>query len=205
MSDSGKAPLNQRRRYPTDRTAAISDGVFAVALTLLILDVKLPDRGTGELAKALISVAPRLGIFALSFAIVAYYWVVHHLIFVSMRGVSVGLLWANFAFLFAIVVLPFSTAVLGIDALAPPALALYGLNLAACTTTLTVAWYVAERGDLIEQLLPKQRRYIVLRLTIQVLVALFGVVCAFVSPVLALAIFVAFPVIYALSYRRRYY
>ena len=205
MSDSGNTPLNLRRRYPTDRTAAISDGVFAVALTLLILDVKPPDRGTGELAKALISVAPRLGIFALSFAIVAYYWVVHHLIFVSMRGVSVGLLWANFAFLFTIVVLPFSTAVLGGDALAPPALALYGLNLAACTTTLTGAWYVAERGDLIEQLLPKQRRYIVLRLTIQVLVALFGVVCAFVLPVLALTIFVAFPVIYALSYRRRYY
>ncbi len=205
MSDSGNTPLNQRRRYPTDRTAAISDGVFAVALTLLILDVKPPERGTGELARALISIAPQLGIFALSFAIVAYYWVVHHLIFASMRGVSVGLLWANFAFLLTIVVLPFSTGVLGVDALAPPALALYGLNLAACTTTLAVAWYVAERSDLIEQLLPKQRRYIVLRLTIQVLVALFGVVCAFVLPVLALAIFVAFPVVYALSYRRRYY
>src|SRR5580658_869559 len=111
MSDSGNTPLNQRRQYPTDRTAGISDGVFAVALTLLILDVKPPARVAGGLAQALIGVAPQLGIFALSFAIVAYYWVVHHLIFASMRGVSVGLMWANLAFLFTIVVLPFSTAV----------------------------------------------------------------------------------------------
>jgi uncharacterized membrane protein len=205
MSQSEGVLQDQRRRYPTDRTAAISDGVFAVALTLLILDVKPPDKGTGHLAHALIGVAPRLGIFALSFAIVAYYWVVHHLIFASMRGVSVGLLWANLAFLFTIVVLPFSTAVLGADALAAPALTLYGINLAACTLTLTGAWYVAERGDLIEQLQPKQRRYIVLRLTIQALVALLGVVFAFVLPVLALAVFVAFPIVYALTYRRRYY
>jgi len=71
--------------------------------------------------------------------------------------------------------------------------------------TLTGAWYVAERGDLIEQLQPKQRRYIVLRLTIQALVTLLGVVFAFVLPVLALAVFVAFPIIYAITYRRRYY
>lgn len=71
----------------------------------------------------LVLIAPRLGTFALSFAIVAYYWLVHHLIFASLRGVKVALIWANMLFLFTIAVLPFSTAVLGRYSLAPVALA----------------------------------------------------------------------------------
>ena len=65
------------RPFPKDpsRVIAISDGVFAVALTLLILDVKPPTVNQTLLASAIIATAPRLGIFALSFAIVAYYWV----------------------------------------------------------------------------------------------------------------------------------
>jgi hypothetical protein len=68
------------RPFPKDpsRVIAISDGVFAVALTLLILDVKPPTVNQTLLASAIIGTAPRLGIFALSFAIVAYYWVSHH-------------------------------------------------------------------------------------------------------------------------------
>jgi uncharacterized membrane protein len=56
--------------------------------------------------------------------------------FASLRGVKVALIWANMLFLFTIAVLPFSTAVLGRYALAPVALAIYGANLAACTSTL---------------------------------------------------------------------
>ena len=69
------------RRYRTDRTEGISDGVFAVSLTLLILDVRPPEGGVSQLVHGLVLIAPRLGTFALSFAIVAYYWLVHHLIF----------------------------------------------------------------------------------------------------------------------------
>ena len=185
--------------------AAISDGVFAVALTLLILDVRPPESGAPGLVYALVAVAPRLGIFALSFAIVAYYWIVHHLIFASLRGVTLGLLWVNLVFLFTVVVLPFSTAVLGRYPLGSPALAIYGVNLAACTSTLAVAWYVADRTNLIEPLEPGQRRYIVLRLATQSGFSLLGVACAFAFPWLALTIFVATSVVYALTYQRSYW
>src|SRR5438046_9572207 len=96
----------------------------------------------------LVLIAPRLGTFALSFAIVAYYWLVHHSIFASLRGVKVALIWANMLFLLTIAVLPFSTAVLGHYFLAPVALAIYGANLAACTSTLAVVWFVADRSQL---------------------------------------------------------
>src|SRR5712691_11598804 len=87
------------RRYRTDRTEGISDGVFAVSLTLLILDVRPPEGGVSQLVHGLVLIAPRLGTFALIFA--------------SLRGVKVALIWANMLFLFTIAVLPFSTAVLG--------------------------------------------------------------------------------------------
>src|SRR6266478_881279 len=111
MRDDGSSNeerLRTGRRYRTDRTEGISDGVFAVSLTLLILDVRPPEGGVSQLV----------------------HWLVHHLIFASLRGVKVALIWANMLFLFTIAVLPFSTAVLGRYALAPVALAMYGANLA---------------------------------------------------------------------------
>src|SRR5258705_11745600 len=61
------------RKYRTDRTEGISDGIFAGSLTVLILDVRPPEGGVSQLVHGLVLIAPRLGTFALSFAIVAYY------------------------------------------------------------------------------------------------------------------------------------
>jgi uncharacterized membrane protein len=82
------------------RVVAISDGVFAVALTLLILDVKPPTVSQALLASAIIATAPRLGIFALSFAIVACLLGVPPLSFGYVRLIDRGLLWLNMLFLF---------------------------------------------------------------------------------------------------------
>ncbi|OLB05437.1 MAG: hypothetical protein AUH06_10020 [Gemmatimonadetes bacterium 13_2_20CM_69_27] len=158
-----------------------------------------------QLVHGLVLIAPRLGTFALSFAIVAYYWLVHHLIFASLRGVKVALIWANMLFLFTIAVLPFSTAVLGRYSLAPVALAIYGANLAACTSTLAGVWFVADHSHITEQPTVSQRRYIVRRFGVQLIVALLGIACAFLAPALALSIFVALPIVFALTYHRRYY
>jgi len=203
-TDPKEAGLATGRSYGTGRTEGVSDAIFAVSLTLLILDVKPPEGGAAELVHGLVKLAPKLLTFALSFSIVAYYWLVHHLIFASMRGVKIGLIWANLLFLAMIVVLPFSTAVLGRYPLEPAALAVYGANLAACTLTLAGTWFVADRMDLIEHL-AGQRRYILRRFAFQSLFALGGIACSFVAPALGLAIFVAFPIFYALTYRRTYY
>ena len=71
MRDDGSSNeerLRTGRRYRTDRTEGISDGVFAVSLTLLILDVRPPEGGVSQLVHGLVLIAPRLGTFALSFA-----------------------------------------------------------------------------------------------------------------------------------------
>jgi TMEM175 potassium channel family protein len=208
MRGNGSSNEERRRtgrRYRSDRTEGISDGVFAVSLTLLVLDLRPPEGGASQLVHGLALIAPRLGTFALSFAIVAYYWLVHHLIFASMRGVRIALIWTNMLFLFTIAVLPFSTAVLGRYPLAPVALALYGANLAACTATLAGVWLVADHSHITEQPTASHRRYIVRRFRVQLTVALLGIACAFLAPAVALGIFVALPLVFALTYHRRYY
>jgi uncharacterized membrane protein len=202
---SNEAGLPTRRRYRTDRTEGISDGVFAVSLTLLILDVRPPEGSASQLVHGLVMIAPRLGTFALSFAIVAYYWLVHHLIFASVRVVKVALIWTNMLFLFTVAVLPFSTAVLGRYPLVPVALAIYGVNLVACTSTLAAVWFVADRANVTETLMISQRHYIVRRFAFQLILAVLGVACAFLAPALALSIFVALPIVFSVTYRRRYY
>src|ERR1700756_1451111 len=107
---SNEERLRTDRRYRTDRTEGISDGVFAVSLTLLILDVRPPEGGVSQLVHGLVQIAPRLGTFALSFAIVAYYWLVHHPLFSFSRRAEVAPIFGEQLFLFKIAVLPFSTA-----------------------------------------------------------------------------------------------
>src|SRR5260221_6032428 len=141
---SNEERLNIGRNYRTDRTEGISDGVFAVSLTLLILDVRPPEGGASQLVHGLVLIAPRLGTFALSFAIVAYYWLLPHLIFAPLRGVNGALIWANILFLFTISVLPFSTAVLGRYTPRPPALPPFGSHLAAPSSARAGPWAVRD-------------------------------------------------------------
>src|SRR5260221_1009503 len=92
---SNEERLRTGRRYRTDRTEGISDGVFAVSLTLLVLDVRPPEGGVSQLVHGLVLIAPRLGAFALGFAIVAYYELVPPTDFASLRGGKVALSSAN--------------------------------------------------------------------------------------------------------------
>jgi hypothetical protein len=66
-------------------------------------------------------------------------------------------------------------------------------------------WFVADHSHIAEQPTVSQRRYIVRRFAAQLIVALLGIACAFLAPALALGIFVALPIVFALTYHRRYY
>jgi hypothetical protein len=119
----------------------------------------------------------------LSFAIVAYDWLVHHVIFAfdaRREGrPDLGEL--------ALSAHRRRLAVFDRGPRPLPTRIGYGLNLAACTSALACAWFVAERARLIEQLAARQRRYIVRRFALQLTSALVGVACACVAPVLGLS------------------
>jgi uncharacterized membrane protein len=93
----------------TERLEAFSDGVFAVAITLLVLDLRLPPSNV-PLLNGLADEWPDFGAFALSFVIIGIIWVNHHALFSRLRAVDRPLLFINIGLLMSVVVIPFTTS-----------------------------------------------------------------------------------------------
>jgi uncharacterized membrane protein len=93
--------------FSSSRLEAFSDGVIAVIITIMVLDLKVPIKAG---LPGLITVAPSIAVYALSFTFVGIYWVNHHLLIHRIRQVSPNILWANLVWLFALSLLPFFTA-----------------------------------------------------------------------------------------------
>jgi uncharacterized membrane protein len=106
------------RRYGRDtpqfgRVANLSDGVFAIALTLLVLSLDRPDVPVDQLARALVGQLPQLGVVALGFLLIANVWWYHHRFLGVLRVVEPGLIVINLAMLGAVALAPYSINVLG--------------------------------------------------------------------------------------------
>lgn len=93
----------------TGRVEAFSDGVFAVAITLLVLDLRVPIT-SGSLVTALADEWPRFVAFLISFLVIGIVWVNHHTLFASVQHVDRPLLFFNLALLLSVVVIPFTTS-----------------------------------------------------------------------------------------------
>ena len=132
--------------HANSRLEAFCDGVFAIALTLLIIDIKIPaSEGiytTRELWRALGRLGPSIFAFVLSFAIILITWVNHHKFFRTVNRSSARFLYANGFLLLTVVIMPFPTALVGEYLLtdhAAPAVVVYD----AVTAVQGVAWILA--------------------------------------------------------------
>ncbi|HEY3177252.1 MAG TPA: TMEM175 family protein [Casimicrobiaceae bacterium] len=114
MGDSSQYPL---RGFEKNRMEALIDGIFAVALTLLVLDIKLPEGvayATNEqLWNRLVELERHFVIYAISFIVIGIYWVAHHVQFHYVRYTDRRLIWINMLFLLLISFLPFATDLVG--------------------------------------------------------------------------------------------
>jgi uncharacterized membrane protein len=108
------------------RTEAFSDGVIAIIITIMVLELKVPHDTT---AQALVGLLPIFLSYVLSFANVAIYWHNHHHMFHLAKHVDGGVLWANTHLLFWLSLLPFTTGWLGENHITTLPVAVYGLNL----------------------------------------------------------------------------
>lgn len=105
-----------KMHYQLDRISFFSDGVFAIAITLLVIEFKVPviqHATDGLLWSSLAHMGWKLLGFIISFFIVGYYWSVHHRIFGYVNDYTSRLIWLNLLFLFSVVLLPFSSGLLG--------------------------------------------------------------------------------------------
>jgi len=96
----------------TARIEAFSDGVFAIAITLLILEIKIPNAGSGDLSRQLIKQWPSYFAFVISFAFIGIMWINHHRLFTHIKRSSNMLLFLNLLLLLGVTAVPFPTAVL---------------------------------------------------------------------------------------------
>src|SRR5271166_1228235 len=127
-----------------NRLEAFSDGVLAIIITIMVLELKVPQ--ATELAD-LKPVLPVIASYALSFIYVGIYWNNHHHMFHSTRHVTGGILWANLHLLFWLSLFPFTTAWMGENHLASTPTAVYGFVLLMAA----VAYYILEHAIIRQQ------------------------------------------------------
>jgi uncharacterized membrane protein len=177
----------------TGRLEAFSDGVIAVIITIMVLELKVPHVATVD---ALLTVLPSLGVYALSFILVAIMWVNHHKYIERALRADGALLWANNNLLFWMSLIPFATAYLGENCHAPLAVAVYGAAMTMTCIAFLVLQIVLGRQDVADQ----KRRYhfrLLSRMAfVSILCYLASIPLAFVSVNYSFAIFVLIPLIY---------
>jgi uncharacterized membrane protein len=106
-----------RKEFQLERLILFSDAVFAIAITLLVIEIKIPDIHKDVSDKALLAalgdLAPKFIGFIISFMLIGLYWTVHHRMFGFVTSFDPRLLWMNLFFLFFIALMPFSTGFYG--------------------------------------------------------------------------------------------
>jgi len=125
VSDPRSAGDQQHGRDTQEftRLVNLSDAVFAIAMTLLVLTVDVPDVPATELASALLADLPQIGAYALAFALVASQWYAHRKLFQRLAFSEPGLTMINLAWLGLVALVPFPTSVLGAHPTATAAIA----------------------------------------------------------------------------------
>ena len=190
------------RTHDPSRVLALSDGVFAIVITLLVLEVHVPELSQGQsLSGALEELQPSFTAFVISFILAGIQWVGHRDLFGLIRRTDRGLVWLNILFLLPLCLLPFGAGLLGRYEQEPVALRIYGLILVAIAIMRLVIWlYATNRPHLLWQRLDDRQRRAGLALSVfPGLVYLLAILVAVVAPGLSLAMYAGLPVLYFLS------
>jgi uncharacterized membrane protein len=164
------------------RLEAFSDGVLAIIITIMVLELKVPHEAS---LHALAGVLPVFLCYLLSFVFVGIYWGNHHHLLHTVHGVSSKLIWANMGLLFMLSLIPFTTAWMGENDFSTIPVALYAVNLLFCA----IAFYLLQlaimsnhqqSSKLIEALKKQKRKGI-----ISLFIYIAAIACAFIHPLIS--------------------
>jgi uncharacterized membrane protein len=182
----------------SERLMALTDGVVAVIITIMVLELKPPH---GADFASLVELWPTFLSFVLSFVYVAIYWNNHHHFFKLVPHVSAAVMWSNFNLLFWLALIPFTTAWMDEHNRAPIPVALYGATLLLCA----VSWYVLQASIVRAQGPCSPLRIALgrdLKGKLTPFAYLAGMALAFVTPLLSYVIYTALAVIWLIPDRR---
>ena len=178
------------------RVLAFSDGVFAIAMTLLVVGIGVPEltdgNDEGELLEAFNNLKLEVLSFFISFAVIGRYWVAHHRFFALVSGLDYRLVGINLVYLALIAFLPFPTALLGNYFHNPISVATYALTLALVSGLEVVQFRHAHRTGLLHREMPEPvYRWGRTASSLPVLFMLLSVPIAFASTVVAVLMWFA--------------
>jgi uncharacterized membrane protein len=189
-----------------DRLAALSDGIFAVAMTLLVLDLHVPlvaqVHGERELLAALAALGPQWITYGMSFLTLGIFWAGQQTQLNHLAEGSRDLTWIHLGFLFAVTLLPFSTRLLAEYIQFRTALGLYWLNIFVLGAMLFWSWSYATRANLVKADTPEEvRGSVCQRIAIAQSLYAAGAALCFIHTWLSIAAIVLVQLNYALAPR----
>ena len=183
---------------PPGRLLTLADGIFAIAMTLLVLDLRLPEGGNVDLATQLVGLRSAFLTFVISFVVLGVFWFAHHQTFHFLVRVNRTLVWLSIGFFLGVALVPFVASVLGAHPDDPIALTLYGGAIGLLTVLGYVTWWymTGDRGLVVDGMDPDLVRKVQHWIAVGPVIALVAIALAFVSPLASLLIYVALPVLF---------
>lgn len=187
-----------------NRIEALSDGIFAIVMTLLILEIHVPNLPHNspnvEVVPALIALWPKFVSYIVTFVSLGFFWVGHHTMYHAIRRADRNLLWLNILFFMFVSLLPFSTSVLNAFPQAFVAPFFFGANIAVIGWILFLQWiYVSSQPDMLAHFVTARYRATVKsRMLMIPLATTLTVIICFWSVGISLAIYILLLPLYML-------
>ncbi len=179
-----------------NRLETFCDGVFAIAITLLVLDLRVPEVGTGSLADALWHEWPSVVAFVVSFMLIGIMWVNHHTLMRHFEFVDRAFLFINLAFLMVVAFVPFPTGVVAESLKAPrtdanltTAALFYGLTSLVLALMFNAVWHYGRLRLMSESADPAEASGITRTYTVAPVLFVLAILLAFVNPYASLAMY----------------
>ena len=168
-------------RFTLDRLMALTDGVIAIAITILVLGIDIPE-GHSFSEKGLIAFLGKIGhdvlIYAVSFVAVVTFWLQHHALFLYLRYCNRALIWLNTIFLFSITLIPFLSKLKFTYEQEPEVVRLFCVGVFFCGLMLLAMWrYVLSHSELLWR--PTMDQSVIRSMTLRILLAPAVAVVAF--------------------------
>lgn len=191
-----------------NRVETFSDGIFAIIVTLLILEVKVPHVEHAEsvelLIQSLIGLFPKFISWVISFLTICIVWVNHHRIFETFKAFNIVLFWLNVHVLLWVCFIPFPTAMVGDYPHNPVAVAIYGIVMAlTCISLVCVRFYGWLNKDVLQPGISMKayKKAIVFSFVFGPVLYLSGAALAWVSPLLSFAMYLLITFYFMFSFK----
>jgi uncharacterized membrane protein len=203
-ADTGAAtPSAGPALMSTNRFEAFSDGVFAIAMTLLVVDLKMPDLAQSTASDSvahLLAIWPQVLSFITSFSVIGVIWLNHHTLFHFLKRVDRAILILNLLLLLCVAFIPYATAVMGHYSHFQPVVAFFGLVLALTGAVYNGLWFYIVRRYITPQRLLRRDylRVASIRIVVWPLVYVLAAALSLISTAISITLYILIPIAYLL-------